>query len=107
MASVTQDQAQLNWNALATTNVDNGQFVKYIIQNDKAGTKVAYESTDIASLYELQNLETATEYSTSIKLVTQDFGESEYTAPITIKTLPLKLSSIVPKINPTTYLLIT
>ena len=92
MASVTQDQAQLNWNALATTNVEDEQFVKYVIQNDKAGTKMVYESTDIVSLYEMQNLETATEYSTSIKLVTQDFGESEYTAPITIKTLPLKLS---------------
>ena len=92
MASVTQDQAQLNWNALTTTNVDNEQFVKYVIKNEKAGTTKVHESTDIASFYEMKNLETATEYSASIKLITQNFGESEYNAPITIKTLPKTLS---------------
>ena len=51
-----------------------------------------YESTDVTSLYLVGPLETATEYTASVQLVTKDFGKSDYTNPITIKTLPSKLS---------------
>ena len=75
-------------------DINNDQFLKYsvsIVKTQDNETTV-YESTDVTSLYLVGPLETATEYTASVQLVTKDFGKSDYTNPITIKTLPSKLS---------------
>ena len=87
------DAATVTWNKFANTHSDPAQFKKYIIELTQDGVKVADdESIDPTSFFEISSLESSTEYEAKIKVILHDFGESEFSDPITIKTLPAQLS---------------
>ena len=87
------DAATVTWNKFANTHSDPAQFKKYIIELTQDGVKVTDdESLNITSFFEISSLESSTEYEAKIKVILHDFGESEFSDPITIKTLPAQLS---------------
>ena len=86
------DAATVTWNEFANTHSDPAKFKKYVISVTKDGVKVADdESLTIASSFEISSLESSTEYEAKIKVILHDFGESEFSDPITIKTLPAQI----------------
>ena len=92
--NMIQGRADLEWSAFSNTNLNEDQFRKYIIEVKKFGDNniQVYESADVTSTYQILSLKSATIYEAKVKLVTKDFGESEYTAPVTITTVPQKIS---------------
>ena len=87
------DAATVTWNEFANTHSDPSKFKKYVIELTQDGVKLANdESLDITSSFEISSLESSTEYEAKIKVFLHDFGESEFSDPITIKTLPAQLS---------------
>ena len=87
------DAATVTWNEFANTHSDSAKFKKYVIELTQDGMKVAdNESLIITSFFEISSLESSTEYEAKIKVILHDFGESEFSDPITIKTLPAQLS---------------
>ena len=87
------DAATVTWNEFANTHSDPSKFKKYVIELTQDGVKLANdESLDITSSFEISSLESSTEYEAKIKVILHDFGESEFSDPITIKTLPAQLS---------------
>ena len=50
------------------------------------------ESLDPISAFEITSLLSSTEYEAKIKVTLHEFGESELSDPITIKTRPAQLS---------------
>ena len=87
------DAATVTWNEFANTHSDPSKFKKYGIELTQDGVKLANdESLDITSSFEISSLESSTEYEAKIKVILHDFGESEFSDPITIKTLPAQLS---------------
>ena len=87
------DAATVTWNEFANTHSDPSKFKKYVIELTQDGVKLANdESLGITSSFEISSLESSTEYEAKIKVILHDFGESEFSDPITIKTLPAQLS---------------
>ena len=87
------DAATVTWNEFANTHSDPAKFKKYVIELTQDEVKlVDDESLDITSSFEISSLESSTEYEAKIKVILHDFGESEFSDPITIKTLPAQLS---------------
>ena len=86
------DAATVTWNEFANTHSDPSKFKKYVIGLTQDGVKLANdESLDITSSFEISPLESSTEYEARIKVILHDFGESEFSDPITIKTLPAQI----------------
>ena len=87
------DAATLTWNEFANTHSDASKFKKYVIEVTQDGVIVTDdESLDITSSFEISSLESSTEYEAKIRVILHDFGQSEFSDPITIKTLPAQLS---------------
>ena len=87
------DAATVTWNEFNNTHSDTAQFKKYVIELTQDGVKLPKdESFDVTSSFEISPLESSTEYEAKIKVFLHDFGESEFSDPITIKTLPAQLS---------------
>ena len=87
------DAATVTWNEFANTHSEPAKFKKYVIELTQDGVKVADdESLNITSFFEISSLESSTEYEAKIKVILHDFGQSEFSDPISIKTLPAQLS---------------
>ena len=95
------DAATLTWNEFANTHSDASKFKKYVIEVTQDGVIVTHdESLDITSSFEIsslgmlagQSLESSTEYEAKIRVILHNFGQSEFSDPITIRTLPAQLS---------------
>ena len=87
------DAATVTWNEFANTHSDPAKFKKYVIELTQDGVKVADdESLNITSSFEISSLESSKEYEAKIKVILHEFGQSEFSDPITIKTLPAQLS---------------
>ena len=93
--------ATLTWNEFAYTHSDASEFKKYVIEVTQDGVIVTHdESLDITSSFEIsslgmlagQSLESSTEYEAKIRVILHNFGQSEFSDPITIRTLPAQLS---------------
>ena len=87
------DAATVTWNEFAKTHSDPAKFEKYVIEVTKDGVKEFpdLESPNITSSFEISPLDSSTEYEAKIKVILHDFGESEFSDPITIKTLPAQV----------------
>ena len=86
------DAATVTWDEFAKTHSDTAKFEKYVIEVTKDGVKeLDLESPTITSSFEISPLESSTEYEAKVKVILHDFGESEFSDPITIKTLPAQI----------------
>ena len=86
------DAATIKWDEFTFTHSDASKFQKYVIQVTQGGEKVTdKESLDITSSFEITSLLSSTEYEAKIGVTLHDFGQSELSDPITIKTIPSQL----------------
>ena len=87
------DLAIVRWNEFVYTHSDASKFKKYVIEVKQGGVKVTEdESLDNTPYFEISPLLSSTEYKAQIKVILHDFGASEFSDPIIIRTLPAQLS---------------
>ena len=87
------DAATITWNEFNFTHSDLSKFKKYAINVTKDGEEVIYdESLDITSSFEITSLLSSTEYEAKISVTLDEFGESELSNAIIIRTLPAQLT---------------
>ena len=87
------DAAIVRWNEYNHTHSDASKFEKYVIEVKQGGVKVTQdESLDITPSFEISPLLSSTEYKVQIKVILHEFGASELSDPIIIRTLPAQLS---------------
>ena len=82
----TGNTASLSWDKF--TNLDPKQFVKYQlrIQKKLSSAESPIIKSSSKTSYFVSGLEAATLYDVSVRVMTVDFGGSEYTEEITFKT---------------------
>ena len=89
----TVDAAVVTWNEFNHTHSDASKFKKYEIVVEQSGVKVTEDaSLDNTPFFEITPLSSSTEYEAKIRVILHEFGASELSDPITIRTLPAQLS---------------
>lgn len=89
--NVSYDSASISWNDFV--NLDQSQFKQYVIQVKKRYTTVEAETprtfSSLVSNYDIIGLESALDYEISVLMETIDFGQSNWSDSIMLKTLSL------------------
>ena len=91
MQNVSYDSASISWNDFV--NLNQSQFKQYVIQVKKRYTTVEAETprtfSSLVSNYDIIGLESALDYEISVLMETMDFGQSNWSDSIMMKTLSL------------------
>ena len=91
LQNVSYDSASISWNDFV--NLNQSQFKQYVIQVKKRYTTVEAETprtfSSLVSNYDIIGLESALDYEISVLMETMDFGQSNWSDSIMMKTLSL------------------